>query len=427
MLAIYRFVLYAFFPILVFRFILRGLKNRSYFNRIGERFGFTRIKPSAGGIWIHAVSVGEVNASVPLVNGIREAWPSHPITVTTMTTTGSDRVRKVFGSSVSHCYLPYDYPGAVKRFIQTVSPSMGLVMETEIWPNLIYSCYRRQVPLIYTNVRLSERSLRGYNRFKYLFARILKLVNRFAVQSEADAVRLLKLGAPEEKISITGSLKFDIDLPQSISEAGESIRRQLGWNRPVLVAASTHEGEESMIIEAFREIKSELTDALLVIVPRHPERFTAVAKLCLKEGLSTIRRRGMPPELDPSTDALVVDTMGELPIFIAAGDVTFMGGSLVPIGGHNLLEAGALGRPVVFGPHMFNFSEISEMFLQQGAGVQIDDVPELVSVCMRLLQDAGMRDQYGMQGEKLVQQNKGALEQVMTMISEVIENQVPPS
>ena len=421
MLAIYRFILYAFFPVLVFRFLLRGLKNKNYFNRIGERFGFTRINPSAGGIWIHAVSVGEVNASVPLVNGIREAWPTHPITVTTMTTTGSDRVKKVFGSSVSHCYLPYDYPGAVKRFIGTVSPSLGLVMETEIWPNLIYCCHRRQIPLIYTNVRLSERSLRGYIRFRYLFARILKLVDRFAVQSEADALRLLKLGAPEEKISITGSLKFDIDLPQSISEAGESIRRQLGWNRPVFVAASTHEGEESMIFEAFREIKSELPDALLVIVPRHPERFTTVAKLCVKEGLSTIRRRGMPSELEPSTDTLVVDTMGELPIFIAAGDVTFMGGSLVPIGGHNLLEAGALGRPVIFGPHMFNFSEISEMFLQQGAGVQINDVPELANVCVRLLQDAGMRDQYGTQGEKLVQQNKGALEQVMTMISEVLD------
>ena len=421
MLAIYRLILYAFFPILVCRFALRGLRNKSYFYRIGERFGFSQINPAAGGIWIHAVSVGEVNAAVPLVNEIKKALPESAITVTTMTTTGSDRVRKVFGTSVAHCYLPYDYPGAVKRFVEKVSPGLGLVMETEIWPNLIYCCYRKQIPLIYTNVRLSERSWRGYNRFRHLFVRILKLVNRFAVQSEADAARLVKLGAPEEKISITGSLKFDIDLPQSISEAGESIRRQLGWNRPVLVGASTHEGEENILIQAFREIRAELQDVLLVVVPRHPERFSSVLKLCNKEGLSTSRRLDMSKELEPETDALVVDTMGELPVFISAGDVTFMGGSLVPIGGHNLLEAGALGRPVVFGPHMFNFSEISEMFLQHGAGIQINDVSELATVCLRLLQDAGMRDQYGTQGEKLVQQNKGALEQVMAMISDVVD------
>ena len=420
MLTIYRLVLYAFFPVLICRFVLRGLKNKSYFRRIGERFGFAQTNISKGGIWIHAVSVGEVNAAVPLVNEIRKAWPASAITVTTMTTTGSDRVRKVFGTSVAHCYLPYDYPGAVNRFVERVSPRLGLVMETEIWPNLIYCCYQKKIPLIYTNVRLSERSWRGYNRFRRLFVRILKLVSQFAVQSEADAIRLVKLGAPEEKISITGSLKFDIDLPQSISEAGESIRRQLGWNRPVLVGASTHEGEESILIQTFREIKAELQDILLVIVPRHPERFTSVLKLCLKEGLSTSRRVGMSNELESDTDVLVVDTMGELPVFIAAGDVTFMGGSLVPIGGHNLLEAGALGRPVVFGPHMFNFSEISEMFLQQGAGIQIDDVSELANVCLRLLQDAGMRDQYGTQGEKLVQQNKGALEHVMTMVSDVM-------
>ena len=250
----------------------------------------------------------------------------------------------------------------------------------------------------------------------------MELVNRFAVQSEADGVRLAKLGAPEEKISITGSLKFDIDLPQSISEAGESIRRQLGWNRPVLIGASTHEGEESILIQAFREIKSELQDTLLVVVPRHPERFSPVMKLCVREGLTTSRRLEMSHELEPDTDVLVVDTMGELPVFIAAGDVTFMGGSLVPIGGHNILEAGALGRPVIFGPHMFNFSEISEMFLQHGAGIQINDVSELTSVCLRLLQDAGMRDQYGTQGEKLVQQNKGALNQVMTMIADVMND-----
>lgn len=417
MLIIYRLILYISLPVLIVRFLLRGLSNRSYFERITERFGFSKTNPDPGGVWIHAVSVGEVNAAVPLVNRIMKTWPDKSITVTTMTTTGSDRVKKVFGSNVSHCYLPYDFPGAVRRFVKKISPQLGLVMETEIWPNLIFYCHQQGIPLIYTNVRLSERSWRGYNRFRYLFSKILKLVSKFAVQSESDARRLIQLGAPEHKLSITGSLKFDINLPPSVNEAGESIRRQIGWNRPVLIAASTHEGEELAIIEVYHRIKSNLPELLLIIVPRHPERFTAVSKLCVKEGLNTIQRTEMSAELSADIEVLVVDTMGELPIFIAAGDVTFMGGSLVPVGGHNLLEAAALGQPVVFGPRMFNFAEISEMFLQHGAGVQVSGIDELAEVCERLLLDGVVRDQYGTQGEKLVQQNRGALEQVVALIN----------
>lgn len=422
MLIIYRLVLYISLPVLIVRFFLRGLSNRSYFERITERFGFSEANPDRGGFWIHAVSVGEVNAAVPLVNRIMKTWPNKSITVTTMTTTGSDRVKKVFGSSVSHCYLPYDYPGAVRRFVKKISPQLGLVMETEIWPNLIFYCHQQGIPLIYTNVRLSERSWQGYNRFRFLFSRILKLVSKFAVQSEPDARRLMQLGAPEHKLSITGSLKFDINLPPSINEAGESIRRQIGWNRPVLVAASTHEGEEASIIEVYNRIKSTLPELLLIIVPRHPERFTTVSKLCIKEGLNTIQRTEMSAELSADIEVFVVDTMGELPMFIAAGDVTFMGGSLVPVGGHNLLEAAALGQPVVFGPYMFNFAEISEMFLQHGAGLQVSGIDELAEVCERLLLDGVMRDQYGTQGEKIVQQNRGALEQVMALIHSELEH-----
>ncbi|MGB5708486.1 MAG: lipid IV(A) 3-deoxy-D-manno-octulosonic acid transferase [Arenicellales bacterium] len=421
MLIIYRLILYISLPVLIVRFLLRGLSNRSYFERITERFGFSETNPAPGGVWIHAVSVGEVNAAVPLVNRIMKTWPDKSITVTTMTTTGSDRVQKVFGSSVSHCYLPYDFPGAVRRFVQRISPQLGLVMETEIWPNLIFYCHQQGIPLIYTNVRLSERSWRGYNRFRFLFSQILKLVSKFAVQSESDARRLIQLGAPEHKLSITGSLKFDINLPPSVSEAGESIRRQIGWNRPVLIAASTHEGEELLVIEVYHRIRSNLPELLLIIVPRHPERFTAVAKMCVKDGLNTIQRTEMSAQLSSDIEVLVVDTMGELPMFIAAGDVTFMGGSLVPVGGHNLLEAAALGQPVVFGPHMFNFAEISEMFLQQGAGVQVFGIDELAEVCERLLLDGVIRDQYGTQGEKLVQQNRGALEQVMEFIRAELE------
>jgi len=417
MLLLYRVFIYAFLPVLILRFIWRGMRNRSYFSRIGERFGYIADNPPKGGFWIHAVSVGEVNAAIPLVSQLIDNWPDRPIVITTMTTTGSDRVRKALADKVFHCYLPYDYPGAVRRFIKRIEPKLGMVMETEIWPNLINQCHKSHIPLVYTNVRLSQRSFRGYNRFRSLFSQVLPKVSQFAVQSEADAKRLILLGAPEKRVHVTGSLKFDITLPPSVGEAGESIRRQLGLNRPVFLAASTHEGEESRVIEAFAAIRTKLPQTLLIIVPRHPERFNHVARLCQKSELICQRRSNMSGVSFETTDVLVVDTMGELPMFISAADVTFMGGSLVAVGGHNLLEPASLAKPVIFGPYMFNFAEISEMFLQQGAGIQVKSTAELAEVAIRLLDDAAMRDQFGTQGEKLMAQNRGALIRVINLIT----------
>lgn len=416
-LFLYRLLIYFLLPFLAVRFVLKGIRNPDYFNRIGERFGFTAIQPPKGGFWIHAVSVGEVNAALPLIYQLNNKWPGLSIVITTMTTTGSDRVRKVLGENVYHCYLPYDYPGAVKRFIERIQPQLGMVMETEIWPNLITQCHTKNIPLVYTNVRLSQRSWRGYNRFRRLFSAVLPKVSQFAVQSEADAKRLIQLGAPEQHVNVTGSIKFDISLPPSLGEAGESIRRQLGWNRPVFLAASTHDGEEAAAIEAFAEIRTQLPETLLILVPRHPERFSQVIRLCEKSGLNTRIRSNMMGTSFDNVDALVVDTMGELTMFVAAADVTFMGGSLVPVGGHNLLEVASLKKPVIFGPHMFNFAEISELFLQQGAGIQVQHTSELAEVVIRLLDDAAMRDRFGNEGVKLMEQNRGALDRVINLIT----------
>ncbi len=420
MLTLYRIVIYLALPVVLVKLLLRALQNNSYFDRVIERFGFTRISVPAKGYWIHAVSVGEVNAAVPLVNHLLNTNPAKSITITTMTTTGADRVSKVFGSKVFHCYLPYDYPGAVRRFLFKIKPALAVIMETEIWPNLIFRCQRNDVPIIYANVRLSERSWRGYKRFKGLIKPTLEKVSCFAVQSKPDAIRLIQLGAPEHRVKVTGSIKFDIDLPPSLLEAGEAIRRQLGWHRPVMLAASTHDGEEVLILDAFRQVRKDLNETLLVLVPRHPERFNSVARICQKQKFSILLRSEMPAIIAESCEILVVDTMGELPMFIAASDVTFMAGSLVPIGGHNILEAGALARPVIFGPHMFNFAEISEMFLGYGAGIQVFSTDELSDVMIRLLSDSEKRDQYGKQGEKLVKQNRGALNKVLEYIKELV-------
>ena len=425
MLLLYRLVLYLFFPLLALRLFLRASRNRRYFERLGQRFGFglEQVVESQGGtIWIHAVSVGEVNAAVPLARHFLETYPEFPVVITTMTPTGSDRVQKLLGKSVSHCYLPYDYPGAVNRFYRAVNPVLGMVMETEIWPNLITHGHRTGVPLIYTNVRLSQRSFEGYYRFRSLFAPILRKVTHFAVQSQADAKRLIDLGADEDVVEVTGSIKFEIDLLASALEAAQSVRRDLGVDRTVWVAGSTHENEESQVLDAFIEARAEHPDLLLVLVPRHPERFNAVFRLCNRYDCTTLQRTQFPGALPEDTDVYLVDTMGELMLMIAAADFAFIGGSLVPTGGHNVLEACAASRAVIFGPHMFNFQEISDMVLARGAGVQVMDTAELADVAMKLATDPVLRDQYGSAGREFVEENRGALDTITRRVEPILRS-----
>ena len=315
-----------------------------------------------------------------------------------------------------HCYLPYDYPGAVNRFLNKVKPDLAMVMETEIWPNFIDACFKRKIPMIYTNVRMSSRSQKGYLRFRKLFSPILKKVSSFAVQALPDADRLISLGANRETVEVTGSIKFETTLPASVIEVAQSVRRDLGRERSIWVAGSTHEGEDSQVIEAYLKARKEVDNLLLILVPRHPERFSAVLKLCTRFGCKTVLRSQLKAEIPTDTEIYLADTMGDLTLLIASSDIAFIGGSLVPTGGHNLLEACAAGVTVIFGPHMFNFQEISDLVLAKGAGIQVMDSNELSDVVVKLIQDPLIRDQYGSEGKELVEENKGALEKILGMV-----------
>jgi 3-deoxy-D-manno-octulosonic-acid transferase len=419
---LYTWFLRLLMPYVLLRLMWRGLRNPDYWRRIPERFGFIDPLPPPRVIWIHAVSVGEVRAAAPLVHELTVRCPEYRLLITTMTPTGSAQVRELFGGSVAHCYAPYDYPGAVKRFLGRANPVMAIVMETELWPNIFHLCRARAIPVFVTNVRMSESSMRKYWRFASLARATLQQVSRFAAQSSADAQRLLTLGAAPESVEVTGSIKFEINMGASMREAAEVLRLGWGQDRPVWLAASTHEGEEEMVLAALAELKKQarFANMLLVLVPRHPERFAAVARLCRKQHRIALRSE-TPGMLDPSVEILVGDTMGELQLFFGAADVAFIGGSLVPTGGHNLLEASAVGKPVVFGPHMFNFQEISQMTLERGAGVQVQSPYQLVSAVSDFLGNANRRDSAGLAGRKMVEENRGALMANMRLIEELLK------
>jgi len=426
MLLVYSWLLRLLVPYVLLRLWWRGFRNRNYWQRIPERFGFMSragAHASARTIWVHAVSVGEVRAAVPLVKKLWDRCPDHRVLVTTMTPTGSATVKALFGERVEHCYVPYDLPSAVRRFLDRMRPELVLVMETELWPNIYHACGARGIPIAVTNVRMSESSMRRYAAIAPRLTRAtLAQVRLLAAQSTLDAERLRRLGAEEEKVKVTGSIKFELALPASLAEAAEVLRREWGQDRPVWVAASTHEGEEAFTLVAHAELRADprFKDALLVIVPRHPERFQPVFKLCRKRGVNAVLRSENNGALDPRVEVLVADTMGELMLFYGACDCAFVGGSLVAVGGHNLLEAEALGKPIVFGPHMFDFSEIAQLTLERGAGQQVQNAAQLAPAIADFLSDADRRDVAGEAGRRMVEENRGALERTMRLLEPLL-------
>jgi 3-deoxy-D-manno-octulosonic-acid transferase len=397
------------------RLAWRGLRAPDYWRRWPERFGI--IAPALGEqvIWIHAVSVGEVQAAEPVVRALLEEHPDYSLLVTTVTPTGSARVTALFGLEVAHVYAPYDLPDAVARFFNRVRPQVAIVMETELWPNLFHSCQQRAIPLLLLNARLSERSVAGYRRVRGLVGETLAAVTEIAAQSEADAGRFASLGANPAVVTVTGNLKFEQRIPPSLLERAEVLRRDWGVGRPVWIAASTHEGEDEQLLEVFHQLRKQFGDCLLVLAPRHPERFEAVAALCRQHGYQTVLR-SEHAGYSAGTSVYVADTMGELPLLYAASDVAFVGGSLVAHGGHNLLEPAALGVPVVTGPHVFNFNEICELLVAAGAAVRVADRKELLHTLRHWLEDANERHRVGQLGCQAVARNRGALQAVMAII-----------
>ena len=411
--ALYSLLLYLALPLILLRLFWRGCKMRDYWQRWHERFGFVTVPH--GCIWIHAVSVGEFQAAIPLIQQMKLCHPQHAILVTTMTVTGSQRVQQVFGDKVYHVYLPYDLPDAVARFLQQTQPKLLILMETELWFNLLYHCHQRHIPVILANARLSERSARGYQKIAPITRKILSYINHIAAQTSQDAQRFIHLGMNPEKVHIIGNLKFDASLPENIWIQAQQLRQSLGNARPIWIAASTHDEEEVQVLAAFAAITRQLPETLLILVPRHPERFNKVANLCEKSGYSIVKRSENTP-CHSATKIYLGDTMGELILLYAVSDVAFVGGSLVTVGGHNMLEAAAVGIPVIFGTHIFNFAEIGRNLLAIHAARQVENTTELAAAVVDYLTHPELRKQAGQRGLEFMQQNQGTLARLLHLI-----------
>lgn len=416
--ALYTILLYLITPLVPLRLIWRGLRAPAYLRRWPERFGWFRAPELRDPVWIHAVSVGEVHAAEPMVRRLRERHPDRDIAITTMTPTGSARVCELFGNSVYHVYVPYDLPGAVRRFLDRVRPRLAVIMETEIWPNLFHACGQRSIPLVMANARMSARSARGYGRFGRLVASTLQQCTAIAAQGRSDRERLVELGAAADRVVVTGSVKFDIAAPASLREQADGLRRAWGVDRAVWIAGSTHDPEERQVLAAFDAVRRDLPGALLVLAPRHPERCDRVAAMVRRQGLRLARRS--ETELGGGdADCFLVDTLGELPLYYAAADLAFVGGSLSKTGGHNVLEPAALGVPVLIGPNYFNFLEITELLREEGALQVVQDQQGLAAAVTRLLRDGEARDRMGTAAAAVIERSRGAVERLLEIIERV--------
>lgn len=412
--ALYNILLYLAAPIAFAVQLWRGLKNRAYWERLSERFGYTTLRFAQAPIWIHAVSVGEVQAAAPLIRRLLDDDPQSSLLITTGTVTGAARVRELFRDKVRHGYLPYDLPGSVARFLAVTQPCAALVLETELWPNLFRACVVRGIPLILVSARISPRTAARYRKLRSLFLDSLPKAS-IAAQTAADAERFHDLGADPKHVVVTGNLKFDLEISEEVRTAGGAWRSLQAAQRPVWIAGSTREGEEPQLLAAHRQILAALPDALLILAPRHPQRFAQVKSLLQSEGLSFVARSSGIP-LEPRSQVLLLDTLGELTQFYAASDVAFVGGSLVPVGGHNLLEPAALGLAVLSGPSTFNAQDIARQFFEGGAALRVHSAGELATVALRLLRSSDEREAIGRKALALITDNRGALERTIQLI-----------
>ncbi len=411
---LYILLLWLLLPLIFFRLALKSRRQPEYLQHVGERFGFYSIHSEKPVIWLHAVSVGETRATASLVAGLKRAYPGHQILLTHATPTGRAAGEQLYGDSVLRAYLPYDYPFAVKRFFLHFKPELGILMETEIWFNLINAGSDAGVPMLLLNARMSEKSAKGYARVKRLTQNALQKLSAVAAQSQDDAVRLSCLGA--RNVSVMGNLKFDIFPPLEMLKLGALLREQFGQRRKIFLLASTREGEEALALGALQQFSP---DVLLVIVPRHPQRFGEVEELLKKRGFNYQKRsenKAVPAEIQ----VVLGDSMGEMFAYYAACDIAFIGGSLLPFGGQNLIEACAVGKPVLIGPHTYNFKEATRLAVEAGAAVRVSDAQELMQEAQRILNDGDALEMRGKQGVMFVSSHQGATGKAMQIISEAL-------
>jgi 3-deoxy-D-manno-octulosonic-acid transferase len=416
---LYNLLLHFLLPLVYLRLFWRGRTTPAYKHNIAERFGGHQGLPK-NGILIHAVSLGETLASQPLVNALLAQYPQYPLIITNTTATGAERARAIWGNKVHQCYLPYDYPWAMQRFINHCQPRLVIIMETELWPNFLAKLHQQHIPSLLANARLSAKSAQGYGKIRALVTPMLKSLSVLAAQDAATAERFLALGTPPSTVTVTGSLKFDLSIPEHLPQRAAELKAT--WQlhgRPIWVAASTHDGEDIIILDAFKLIQMAFPNVLLLLVPRHPERFDKVAELIAKQGF-LMARRSLKQAVSPSVAVFLGDSMGELLLWLALADVAFIGGSLVNVGGHNPLEPAALAVPMVTGLTMFNFQQITDTLMAAGALKQGSDSTSLARIVCDWLQHLEQKQKDGQAGFQVVLANRGALAKHLAIVDRLL-------
>lgn len=402
-------------PLIVLRLFWRG-----HAARLNERFGAVHHNTERPVIWLHAVSVGETIAAAPLVKALQASYPDHQLCITNTTATGAARTNALFGDSVIHCYNPYDLSLFVARFLNRLKPVMCIVMETELWPNTLHQCHRRGIPVVVANARLSAKSAAGYRKLASLSRQMMLEIHTIAAQNATDGERFIALGLPRAKLAITGSIKFDLELNRETLDKASQLREQWsqGGSTPLWIAASTHKGEDDIVLLAHQRLRQRHPNARLILVPRHPERFDSVFQLACDTGLSVVRRSHDSEAT--AWDVMVGDTMGELLVLLGTADIAFIGGSLVPNGGHNMLEAAVWQMPVISGPHLFNFQDISQMLISAEGMVVVTDGKGLADQLTAWLDNPEHREKAGRAAASIVETNRGALDKLLQCIDQAM-------
>lgn len=415
---LYTLLVYLAVPYALLRLWWRSYRLPIYRERLLERLGFYPVAFKEC-IWLHGVSVGEILAAVPVVNALLAENPSCPFVITTMTPTGAERVKHLWKDRVIHLYLPYDMPFSVEKFLKATQPKIGILMETELWPNLLRACHKKKIPICLLNARLSERSAKRYAKIPSLTKEMLENVNAIAVQSELEHERFVALGASRNRLTTVGNVKFDLHIPREVIEQGQALRKNLGEKKFVWIAASTHKGEEELMLTAHSLVCEIYPDAVLILVPRHPDRFESVYQL-IKKFKFTVLKRSETPCFSPSFSVYLGDTMGELLQLYAASDIAFVGGSLIPQGGHNMLEPAALAKPILTGKYLFNFTNISEQLISAQALLITLDAEALAEQLLKFANNAEELQQVGEKAKQVFLSNQGSLAKQMTIVNKIL-------
>ena len=417
---LYRVLMTVLAPLAFATVLCRGLRDRRHWTGLRERFGWGPFAAGAPSIWLHAVSLGEVTAAAALARALRTRHPEIPLVMSTATLTGRARAQALFAGEIDIRFLPYDTPRSVARFLARIRPRLGIIMETELWPSLLDECRRRGVPVVFASARLTERSVSRYRRLGALIRGVLASNTLVAAQTAQDAERFIAIGAARDRTHVLGNVKFDMQLGDAIVDQGRALRARYLGPRPVWVAGSTHGGEEEMLLDAHAALLPGLADALLVLVPRHPQRFDGVASLLARRGIR-FDRRSLAEAVRPGSQVLLVDSVGELAAMYAAADVAFVGGSLVPVGGHNLLEPAVLGVPVITGPYNANSRDIARLLMEAGGAVEVADAAALSAALRRLFADPDLRQRMGTLGREFVEAHRGSIARLIELIDPLLK------